>query len=221
MDIHTRVTAFQSCQAQLYSHITFRNISIFFKLDRNIQVCTAGTTDKQFAFFFRIAVNQCFSFQETGLQTESTIHSFFFIDREKSFYRSMLDSRIRKHCHSQRSTDAIVGTQCRLTGCYPVAIYISINRVSQKIMFHRRIFLGNHIQVRLQDYSFAAFHSGSGRFTDQNVSCSIPQSFQSQSFSKSFYKTSDCFHVSCRTGDLCEVIEITPDMLRGKILDFC
>ena len=56
MNIHTGMTTFQASQANLDSHVTFRNISILLKLERDIHVSATRTTYEQLPFLLGIAI---------------------------------------------------------------------------------------------------------------------------------------------------------------------
>ena len=109
MDIHTGVAAFQAGQADFHGNIAFRDISIFLELHGDIQIGAAGTADKQLAFFLRITVQQDFPFQETRFQTDCPIHSYFFVNGEKSFQRTMLQRLVRQDSHSKSGSHAVIG----------------------------------------------------------------------------------------------------------------
>ena len=148
------------------------------------------------------------------LQAESAVHSLFLINRKQGLDRSVTQAIVRQHGHRQSGAHAIVRPQSRLTGRHPITVYVSVDRIFLEIMLYGRVFLGNHIQMRLQCHGLTTFHSGRSRLTDQYVTHLILQGFQSQSFTKGYHKTGYCLHMSGRTGDLRKVIKITPYMLR-------
>ena len=56
MNIHTGMTTFQASQANLDSHVTFRNISILLKLERDIHVSATRATYEQLPFLLGITI---------------------------------------------------------------------------------------------------------------------------------------------------------------------
>ena len=89
VNIHTRVTTFESGQRYFQSHITF--FDFHFRVAKsNISINSTGTSNIQFTFIFRIHIDQNIPFQKVRLQTKSTKHTCFFIHCNEHF-----DGRMR------------------------------------------------------------------------------------------------------------------------------
>ena len=73
--------------------------------------------------------------------------------------------------HRQRGghTDAVIRAQGGAARFNPLAVDVRLNRVFGEVVDGIVIFLRHHIEVRLQNYRLAVFHTGSRAFTNQNV----------------------------------------------------
>ncbi|MNT09176.1 hypothetical protein D3C72_1439500 [compost metagenome] len=81
----------------------------------------------------------------------------------------MLNAVVSQHSQRRRHTNTVICTQ-RGAACFdPLAINVGLNRIFGEVVFGVVIFLRHHVQVRLKHNRFAVFHTGGGRFTNQNI----------------------------------------------------
>ena len=69
-------------------------------------------------------------------------------------------------------------------GLKPGTVYISFNRIFFKIVYSIVVLLRNHIHVRLKNHTFPVFHTRSGGFTDNHITCFVYKRLQPQLFSE-------------------------------------
>ena len=180
------------------------------------QVFTSGTTDIQFAFFFRIQIQQDVSFDGSGFQAESAIHAGFFVRSNQGYQRTMLQGLVFHDRHNGCHTHTVVGSQCSTFGTYPLAVHVWLNRVVFEIVLYIFVLLRNHIHVCLQDNGLAVFHSRSGRLAVNDVSCFILERFYTYTLAKLQQECLNFLQMSRRTGNLCQRIEVLPHILWSK-----
>ena len=74
-----------------------------------------------------------------------------------------------QHRQARGQTDAVVGTQSSTLRFHPITVNVGTNRIFGEIVRIALIGLRHHIQVRLQRYRNAVFHTGACRLTNQYV----------------------------------------------------
>ena len=164
----TGMSATQTFQGNLTGHrISSGRFFLIFQCSR--QVNTSGTTDIKFAFIFRVKIQQNFPLQCPRFQTESTIHACFFILRNQSLQRTVLQAIIFQHCHDSSNTQTIISSQRCTFSFYPITIDIGFNRIFCKIVNSIIVLLRHHIHVCLKNDAFAVFHTRSSCLTNDNI----------------------------------------------------
>jgi hypothetical protein len=212
IDFQSGMPTTQAFQRNLNSDIAFfGSYLLIFQCSSDIH--TACTTDIQLAFIFRIEIQKDFSVHCPRLQTERAVHTGFFVFGNQCFQRTMFQIFRFKHSHDSSHAKPVICSQRSSFGLYPVAIYISFDRIFFKIVHRIVILLRNHVHVCLKNHTFPVFHSRSCRFTDNYVTCFVYKRFQSQAFSEVNQKFCYFFHVSRRTGNLCQRIKMLPYVL--------
>ena len=183
INIITRMTTSQALDSYLKEEIILRSID--FRISKfSCCIGTTGTTDEQFAFIFRVKINQDMTVHESFFQSKSTCQTSFFINRKETFQRTMLNIISRQDSQLSRHTDTIVSTQSCTLCLQPFTVDISFNRVIQEIMVRVAVLFTNHINMRLENHGLQVFQSRSSRFFDQNITSFILFSFQALLFSK-------------------------------------
>ncbi|OPZ13044.1 MAG: hypothetical protein BWZ06_01391 [Bacteroidetes bacterium ADurb.BinA261] len=211
------MSAFQPAKTNLKSYITFIYFGIFLVAECYVDIGSSGASNAQFSFFFRVEIEHKCTFQHPLLQTESTIHSHFFVNRKKSFNSRMVQRIIFKNSHHHSHTDAVIGSQSCGTRFYLIAIHIRFDRIFGKVMLDIRIFLWDHIEMRLQNHGLFRFETFGCRFADKHIANFILFSFQIERFAKIGNELGNLFHMTGRSGNLGEFIKMSPNTLRFQI----
>ena len=81
----------------------------------------------------------------------------------------MSDVVVGQHRQCGRHPDAVIRAQRGAARFHPFAVNVRLDRIFGEVVDGIVVFLRHHIEVRLQHYRFAVFHTGSGAFTNQNV----------------------------------------------------
>ena len=102
-----------------------------------------------------------------------TGHTGFLIYREKAFYGTMLQVPVRQDKHLGSYADAVISPKGGATGPYPFTIYHRDYGVLAEVMWPALFLFAHHIHVALKDDSFPVFHTRTGRFGDQYITCFI------------------------------------------------
>ena len=76
-------------------------------------------------------------------------HTRLLIDGEEGLDGAMAQRLRLQHCHCGRHPNAIVSAERCPTGAHPLAIYISIDGLREKIEVEVAVALGHHVQVAL------------------------------------------------------------------------
>ena len=121
---------------------------------------------------------------------------------------------------NRRNTDTIISSQCRFGSAHPLTIDTRKDRIGLEIMVHRFIRLRNHIHVSLKNNRLAVFHTGCGRFANNDIPGLIQNGLQSQRTTYTHYILGDFIEMTRRTRHLTNRIEIFPYCLRLKRCDF-
>ena len=182
-DVITRVTTCQTLDCYVEEKIILWSIN-FFVSKFSSSVCTTSTTDEEFAFVFRIEVNQDVTIHKTFLQSESTSQTGFFVYGKETFDRTMFDVLGSQYSQLSSHTNTIVGTQCGSLCLQPFAIDVSFNRVIQEIVCRIAVLFAYHINVRLENHGLQVFLTRSCRLLHQDVTSFILFRFQALFFGK-------------------------------------
>ena len=81
----------------------------------------------------------------------------------------MSDAVVGQHRQRGRHPDAVIRAQRGAARFYPFAVNVWLDRIFGEVVDGIVVFLRHHIEVRLQRYRLAVFHTGSRAFTNQNV----------------------------------------------------
>jgi len=115
----------------------------------HIDVHTTGTPNKEFAFVFRIHIDESASLNGFGFQTKSAIHASFLIDGKKGFDGPVRYVGSCQYSHGGCHTNAIVGPQGRVGSIHPAVNNPRFDGIFLKIMNHVVVFLRHHVKVSL------------------------------------------------------------------------
>ncbi len=131
----------------------------------------------------------------------------------------MRDIRTFQNCHNRRHTDAIIRAQCCTLCTHPVTVNEHLDALLIEIKNGIIVLLVNHVKMGLQYDGLAVFHTGSCRFTDDDIADIIFKSFETEPGTEILYKLDDPFFFFRGTGDGVEVREILPDGLGLEMTD--
>ena len=168
MDLAAGVAAFQPFKGQFKALETGRN---GFTGQRQVrgEVDPTRAAHVNFTLFFGVGVDQDIRLQPVGLQAKGAVHTGFFRHGQQHFQRAMNNVVVSQHRQRGSHADTVIGAQSRAARFDPLAVDVRLNRVLSEVVNGIVVFLRHHIEVRLQHYRFAVFHTGSGAFTNQNV----------------------------------------------------
>ena len=143
----------------------------------------------------------------------------FFYGGEKDLQRRVLHRfRVQDghyHCHS----GAVVRTQGRVPGTYPVPVYIELQPVALEVKVKALVFFADHVHVRLQHDLRPVFIAGRGRhLTGQIPGFVLPHSV-SALFCEALQIVAYLLFVECAVwyaADLLKPIQYFPGLQPGK-----
>ena len=108
-----------------------------------------------------------------GLQAESAIHAGFLVLGNQGFQWTVLQVLGLQDSHDGSHTQAVVGTQRRTPGLYPITIDEGFDRVPGEIVHGIIVLLRHHVHVGLQDNALPVLHTRCGRLADDDVACLV------------------------------------------------
>ena len=164
---------------------------------------------------FAIEIDKRFTLQQTRFDARSTYQTNFFVHREQTFDRTMLDivgsQNSQSHCYG----NTIIGTQSRTASAHPIVFHIKIDGILFEIVLHIVVLFTNHIDMSLQNNRFGIFSASRSRLTDDNVSGFIVNTFQTM-FLCEIQEPLLCFlGFERRTGNFTKFLKIMP--YRGRL----
>ena len=219
VNIGTRVTATQAFQRQLQGLELSRH-GFTGQRQGGDEVDTACTTHVDLTFFFGVGVDQDFSLQPVGLQTESAIHACLFSHGQQHFQRAVRQAVVSQHRQRRSHTDAVVRTQRGAACFYPLAVNPGLNRVFREVMNGVVIFLRHHVQMRLQRNRGTVFHACGGGLTNQDVADLIALTPEALLFSPAGDVVRQRFFVKRGMGNRADLSENIPQWLWRELRQF-
>ena len=139
----------------------------------------AGAADKEFALVLRIEVDEVLPRQHPLAQPERSRQAGLFVDGEERFERRMRDGRGGQHRQCGSHADPVVGAERRPLGTHPPVVDAGADRVVLEVERHVRIFLTDHIHMRLENHRRTPFVTGRRRFADHDVARLVAPVLQS------------------------------------------
>jgi len=177
-------------------------------------ILTAGASHVEFAFIFRVEVDEDIALKHACFEAVGTVHARFFGGREETFEGPVRDIGGCQECHGGGHADAVIGAQGGAVGAHPFPVDDRLNGILLKVVGFVVVFLGNHVKVPLKDHPFAVFHTGSGRLADDDVARGIADRFQTQRLAEILHVVADFLLVVRGTGNLRQLVEVIPHLLR-------
>ena len=178
-----------------------------------------GAADAEFAFIFKVEVEQDAAVQPVGLDGGSTEQADFFAGGEQRFQRRMAEVFVGKDGKHHGDADAVIGAERGTVGAHPVSINDGTDRVFAEVMHGIAVFLRDHVEVRLQDNAGFVFAPGSCRLAHADVAARIPFGGQPQAGGFVEDVLLDFFFLCRGAGNLRDLVEILPDRAGFKFLD--
>ena len=123
----------------------------------------------------------------------------------------MLETRILQKRQGQRYANAVVGTERRSFCKQPTVTQHGANRIARKVMYCLRVFLANHVQMRLQNHSGNRFAPRACRFTDNQITDFIDLNGQAASFRPGLQMLAQARFAFGRTWDGTQAGKMRPD----------
>ena len=177
MDVSARVAALQSFYLNLATEIAGRYVR-FLIGEFGYRVYSSRTADEEFAFVFRVEVQQDVAVHKSFFQGKGTGQSCLFVDGEQTLQRAVLNGIVCQDGQFGSYTDTVVGSQSRSLSFQPFAVDDGLDGVGHEIVLYVIVLFADHVDVRLQHHGFAVFHAGSGSFFYQDVAHFIRVGFQ-------------------------------------------
>ena len=119
---------------------------------------------------------------------------------------------VSQYSHRYSGSDAVVSTQSRTVGGYPltVVLYISLDGILFEVEYLVAVLLRHHVHVSLQDHSGMALHTRRSRLTDKHIAYLVLQGLQAQRLAVVNKKVRNLFAFTARTRYLRELVEVLP-----------
>ena len=141
----------------------------------------SGAAHVEFAFGFGVEVQQYLALEQSGFQTECTVHSGLLGGGEEGFDVAVGQRFVLKYGEYRRNAYAVIGTECRAVGRNPLAVDVCLDGVGGEVEDLVVVLLGHHVEVRLHDYALAVLHAGRRSLAYVDVAGLVDPALQSVS----------------------------------------
>ena len=182
--------------------------------ERDVGVQSSGTAHIEFALGLRVEIQQNVAAEQPLLQAESTVHAGLFRGGEERLDRSVSERIVFQHGEDRRRADAVVGSERRAVGRYPLAVDVGFDGVLLEIELLVVVLLRHHVQMGLQDDALAVLHAFGRRFAHIDVVRLILAALQSERTGHVHDVLADLLLVVRGTGNVDDLCEMLPDLLR-------
>ena len=108
-----------------------------------------------------------------------------------------------KQCGEEHGLETIIGTEGGAIGLHPTVFDMGFNRIVFEIMYFVGILLGNHVQVGLQDDTFAVLHARRGRLAHDDIAAVFNNGFQTMFFAPLLHESDYFCFFLLRARNLC------------------
>ena len=113
-------------------------------------IFAAGTADGNFAFFFRVEIQEHFAFQHFRRKVAGSGEAGLFIDGKQKFQRTVFEGTVFHDGQVCCNADAVVGAES-CTVCHKkVAFANKLNRILQEVVNRVLVLFADHVEVGLE-----------------------------------------------------------------------
>ena len=215
VDLQTGMPATKALEGEATGHKTCgRRFFLIRKVCSDVDA--TGATDVDLALLLGVEVEQNLAGEFAGGQVERAVHACLLIAGDKGFQWPVLQVLGLEDGHDDSHAQAIVGAQRGAASTEPVAIDPSLDGVAGEVVHGVARLLRHHVHVGLKDHALAVLHARSGGLANEHVTRRVNLRLQAKALAKIDEKLRDLLHVSRRTGNLGQRVEMTPHALRGK-----
>ena len=163
------MTAQQTCYRHLHVFEVLGGVAALVgEVGRSVDA--AGATHEYLAVVLGVEVQQDVALYHVSADVLRALKTDFLIDGEQGLQRAVHQAVVYHHGHSCRQTDAVVGSEGRPLGLYPVAVHVCLDGIRQEIMLHAVVLLGHHVHVGLQHDCRRILVARCGRLAHHHVS---------------------------------------------------
>ena len=193
--------------------------SFFFHRQCYLYSSAAAAAYQEFAFFFRVHINEISTLQIRNIQCFCAVHTCFFICGKHNFHKRMFQCCAVQHCQHECNSNTVISAQSCTFCADHITINFQLKRVFCEIMFHTAQFFTYHIDMSLkhnrsfvfcplENYARSLFIARCRSFLNNHIVRFISAAFQSSFFGKVHDILCQCSFVAAAMRDFCDFLKI-------------
>ena len=158
IDLQARVSALQPLQQNLNGCVFLVGLHLLVG-ECGCDIDATSRTYHEFAPCLRVEVEQDVALQLVAWQVVSAEHASLLVGSDKTLNRSVNQCLVLHDSHDGSYADTVVRTERCALSTYPLAVYVSLDRVGLEVVCRLLALLWHHIHVSLKDDTLLVLHT--------------------------------------------------------------